>query len=269
MRFRINLRKEGGPGYLPINYQYELSSAIYKTIDRSNSQFSQFLHDQGYVGFGKKFRLFTFSRLHFQNYRIIKESGRIEHSGEAAAFEICFLVDKAAEEFIKGLFMDQIFVLGDKISKVTYAVVGIEAVSPPLFQEVMNYRCLSPIFIKKKRPEGGEDYLHPEDRGYCMMMVQNLLSKAEAFQNSISGQEHEKLNIPDFEFKVTSKVYKNGVKIKQLTEQETMLIGYMYEFEFRAPVELQEIGYYAGFGQLGSQGFGCVGVKAGKNNENV
>jgi len=92
-----------------------------------------------------------------------------------------------------------------------------------------------------------------------VMMVQNLLSKAEAFQNSISGQEHEKLNIPGFEFKVTSKVYKNGVKIKQLTEQETTLIGYIYEFEFRAPVELQEIGYYAGFGQLGSQGFGCVG----------
>jgi len=31
------------------------------------------------------------------------------------------------------------------------------------------------------------------------------------------------------------------------------------------PVELQEIGYYVGFGYLGSQEFGCMGVKGGKN----
>jgi CRISPR-associated endoribonuclease Cas6 len=159
------------------------------------------------------------------------------------------------------MFMDQVFVLGDKISKITYAVSGIEAVSPPLFQETMHYRCISPIFIKKKRTEGGEDYLHPEDKEYGMLMVQNLIAKSEAFQKTFSGDENEKAILPGFDFKVNGKIYKNGVKIKQLTAQETMLIGYMYEFELRAPIELQEIGYYAGFGQLGSQGFGCVGVK--------
>ncbi|MEX2336299.1 MAG: CRISPR-associated endoribonuclease Cas6, partial [Fulvivirga sp.] len=50
-----------------------------------------------------------------------------------------------------------------------------------------------------------------------------------------------------------------GVRIKQHTQKESMLIAYMCEFELTAPVELQEVGYYAGFGHLGSQGFGCVG----------
>ena len=117
------------------------------------------------------------------------------------------------------------------------------------------------MFVKRKRADGGEDYLRPEDKEYGMLLLQNLLSKSKAFSTSVIGQESEKPILPDFEFKVKCKVYKNGVKIKQLTEQETMLIGYMYEFEFRAPIELHEIGYYAGFGQLGSQGFGCVGVK--------
>lgn len=262
MRFKIRLQKEGGRGYLPINYQYELSSAIYRTIDRADSEFSQFLHDQGYLAFGKKFRLFTFSRIQFQGYKIIKESGRIEHFGERAEFDISFLVDRAAEEFIKGLFMDQVFVLGDRISKVSYVISSIEAVSPPLFQETMHYRCLSPVFVKRKRADGGEDYLYPVDKDYGLLLLQNLISKSEAFGKRLIGQgSDEQLVFPDFEFKVAGKVYKNGVRIKQLTEQETMLIGYMYEFEFRAPVELQEIGYYAGFGHLGSQGFGCVGVK--------
>jgi CRISPR-associated endoribonuclease Cas6 len=122
----------------------------------------------------------------------------------------------------------------------------------------MAYRCLSPIFLRRKRTYGGEDYLHPEDKEYGLLLVQNLLSKAQAFQHAGKLDEVEVISFPHFEFMPSGKVYKNGVKIKQLTEQETMIIGYMYEFELVAPLDLQEIGYYAGFGHLNSQGFGCV-----------
>ncbi|WP_143959475.1 CRISPR-associated endoribonuclease Cas6 [Litoribacter populi] len=265
MRFRIHLRKEGEKAFLPINYQYELSSAIYKTIDRADSAFSRFLHEQGYLAFGRNFRLFTFSRLSFDGFKIIREAGRIQHHGEGACFEISFMVDRAAEEFVKGLFMDQVFVLGDKISQVFYAVENIVAMEPPVFEESMRYRCLSPIFIRRKRNSGGEDYLHPSDRDYGILLIQNLMVKGRAFKSSVGeGLEDESAAVPDFSFAPKGKVYKNGIRIKQLTRQETHLIGYNYEFEFRAPVELQEIGYYAGFGHLGSQGFGCVEIKKEK-----
>lgn len=264
MRFLISLQKEAG-SLLPINYQYELSSLIYKTIDRANSEFSDFLHHQGYLAFGRSFRLFTFSRISFEGYRVAKDTGRIEHHGQTASIEISFLVDRAAEEFIKGLFLDQVLVLGDKISRVTYRVSGIEAIAPPDFAERMHYRCLSPIFLRRKRKDGGEDYLHPNDEDYAPLLVQNLLAKARAFENAgdvplLIGEEQE---VPDFTFQPNGKIFKNGVRIKQLTDQETHLVSYMYEFEFRAPVELQEIGYTAGFGHLRSQGFGCVGNKGG------
>jgi len=262
MRFLITLQREGKASFLPINYQYELSSLIYKTIDRADSSFSRFLHEQGYLAYGRRFRLFTFSRISFDSFRVVKDAGRIDHRGEWATFEISFLVDRAAEEFIKGLFMDQVLVLGDKVSQVRYRVSGIEALLPPVFKEQMHYRCLSPIFLRRKRDTGGEDYLHPNDKDYGRLLLQNLFSKSRAF----AGTEHEEQGqevgeIPDFSFTPSGKIFKNGVRIKQLTEQATMLIGYMYEFELRAPVELQEMGYYAGFGHLGSQGFGCVGVK--------
>lgn len=261
MRFLISLQKESG-SLLPINYQYELSSLIYKTIDRADSRFSDFLHHQGYLAFGRSFRLFTFSRISFEGYRVARDTGRINHHGQMASFEISFLVDRAAEEFIKGLFMDQVLMLGDKISRVSYRVSGIEALAPPDFSERMRYRCLSPVFVRQKRADGGEDYLHPEHEDYGRLLIQNFISKARAFAQAAPVKTNpEEASIPDFSFQPTGRVFKNGVKIKQHSDQATMLVGYMYEFEFSAPVELQEVGYYAGFGHLGSQGFGCVEVR--------
>lgn len=258
MRFRITITKESKHGYLPINYQYELSSAIYRAIYLSNSDFSQYLHERGYLAFGKSFRLFTFSRLSFDMYSVIKESGRIEHRGREASFEISFLVDRAAKKFIMGLFVDQVFELGDRISKIHYTVSRIDTVTAPEFKKKMTYRCLSPIFLRKKRAGGREDYLHPNDEDYGILMVQNLLSKMQAFQYTENGNENCMSVFPQFDVKPICMMYKNGVKIKQLTAQETMLIGYLYEIVFTAPIELHEIGYYSGFGHLNSQGFGCV-----------
>lgn len=264
MRFRITLHRNSKSNYLPINYQYELSSAIYKTIDIADNDFSKFLHGEGYLAFGKKFRLFTFSRLKLDRYKVITSAGRIEHNGNEASFEISFLMDKVAEEFIKGLFTNQVFTIGDKISNVRYSVAGIIACNPPVFNETMSYLCLSPIFIRKKRDDGGESYLHPSDKEYSILLVQNLLSKSKAFAIASNiSDEFDNPPIPNFAFEHVGKVYKNGVKIKQLTKQETHLVGYIYEFSLTAPIELHEAGYYAGFGHLGSQGFGCVGVKGG------
>jgi CRISPR-associated endoribonuclease Cas6 len=33
---------------IPINYQYELSSWIYKVIERADAQYSDFLHNKGF-----------------------------------------------------------------------------------------------------------------------------------------------------------------------------------------------------------------------------
>ena len=261
MRFLISLQREGSSSILPINYQYELSSLIYRIIDRADSKFSEFLHRQGYVAFGKKFRLFTFSRIQFDRYQVIPGSDRLVHEGDKASFEISFLVDRAAEEFVRGLFLDQCLELGDKLNRIRYQVSQIAATEPPAFRETMRYRSLSPLFIRRKRDQGGEDYLRPEDPDFGILLIRNLMAKSGAFAGQSDGEVGYNEPIPDFRFTLIGKVYQNGVLIKQHTPFQTKLIAYLFEFELRAPVELQEIGYYAGFGHLGSQGFGCVGVK--------
>lgn len=262
MRFKINLFKTGSRNFLPINYQYELSSVVYKIIHQADSDFAKFLHGQGYLIGGKGFKFFTFSHLKFDRFQVYPNEQRIEHHGDYAYFYISFLIDKAAEEFIKGLFIKQAFGLGDIISQVDYEVSSIEACAPPVFKEKMIYRCLSPFLLKEKRTDGGENYLHPEHADYLRLLINNLSSKAQALALAVDTMPLPE-ELPDASIQVLSKVYKKGVRIKQHTPQATQLIGYMYEFELSAPVELHEIGYHAGFGHLGSQGFGCVEVRGG------
>ncbi len=261
MRFKLILERIGGQRFVPINYQYELSSAIYRTINRGDSDFSVFLHGQGYRVGNKPFRLFTFSRIFLDRQKVHLPQGRIEHIGKSAELVVSFLIDRAAEEFIKGVFLGELLFIGDQISGGTYQIVRVEACQPPQFRKTMSYRCLSPILVKEKRADGGENYLSPDHRDYGRLLLHNLASKWTA--RALTGLQDPEVHEPELEFGFSprGKVYKNGVVIKQMTAQETKLIGYSFEFELSAPVELQEIGYYAGFGHLGSQGFGCVEIR--------
>lgn len=258
MRFKLILERADQHRFLPINYQYELSSAIYRVIERGNEDFSAFLHDEGYRLGNKPFRLFTFSRVFLDKQRVHVNQGRIEHLGTRAELDVSFLIDRAAEEFIKGLFLGQQFFLGDQISGINYQVSIIEATAPVNFRRSMHYRCVSPILIKEKRAAGGENYLDPSHAKYGDLLVHNLISKWAA--QAMAGVEQTGESFQDlaYRFEALGKVHKNGVVIKQMTPQESKLIGYSFEFILDAPEELQEIGYYSGFGHLNSQGFGCV-----------
>jgi len=195
MRFKLILERADKQRFIPINYQYELSSAIYRVIERGNKNFSAFLHDEGYMFGNKPFRLFTFSRVFLDKQRVHVNQGRIEHLGASAELYVSFLIDRAAEEFIKGLFLGQQFYLGDQISGVNYQVAKIESAGPVFFQQTMHYRCISPILIKEKRESGGENYLDPSHPRYGELLVHNLISKWTA--KAMAGVEQKGESIQD------------------------------------------------------------------------
>lgn len=61
MRFLITLEHHGGEGAeIPINYQYSLSAAIYRIIQKGDVYYSFYLRE---FGFKKGESLFTFSQI--------------------------------------------------------------------------------------------------------------------------------------------------------------------------------------------------------------
>lgn len=259
MQFKITFQVEQPGQLLPLSYQYELSAWLYRLMGSSQSGFSDFLHDKGYISGNKRFKLFTFSNLHVPKYEILDD--RMKINCTEIHFIVSFLVEQAATELIIGLFTNQSLKLGDRISQVSLRVREA-ALLPPiqLTANTIKLRTISPLLVSapslKENGRLNHDYLHPTDEGYESFFFKNLLEKYHAAQQHnlvapIDCKAPMKIKL------LSDKPRKRGIKIKAFTPQETKIIGYDFDFEITAPTELIRLGLVAGFGGENALGFGA------------
>lgn len=264
MRFKINLNCIGKAKFLPVDYQYSMASAIYKLIAKGDEVYSRFLHDVGHSPGGlRRFKLFTFSPLALPNYTLWKEKAVFELHQNQLSFIVSFMADKTAETFVKGMFTDQHFSIGDRFHQLDMEVIMVEAVSPPLFKETMIYRCVSPVVVELKEPNKRyETYVAPDDPRFEELLIQNLVSKCAALDVLYNnGYSEEDL----LRFRLKSDYKSKLITIKPFTAQQTKVRGFLFDFELTAPEYMQEMGYYGGFGMNNGMGFGCPAIDSNLN----
>ncbi|MDD3357158.1 MAG: CRISPR-associated endoribonuclease Cas6, partial [Dysgonamonadaceae bacterium] len=103
MKFKLNLiLKDDSSKIIPINYQYPLSAAIYKILDKGDAAYASFLHEKGY---GKGYKLFTFSDLKGK-FRV--RGDRMELMNNQIELLVNFHLPEASRKFIEGLFKTQV-----------------------------------------------------------------------------------------------------------------------------------------------------------------
>ncbi len=253
MRLKLTLSCRSN-STLSLNYHYALQAVIYKTLQRADPVFSQWLHEKGYTASGKQFKLFTFSDLDGV-YRNDYERGTIQFRDPSVNWCISFCVDEAMEKFITGLFQKQNFAVITPKGSVDFTVSSVEILETPTFYETMRYRTIMPICIAEQqvgRPQA--KYLAPDEANYADLLFANLENKCKAaFGNSPTPTL--------LDFKILSDIRKRGMEtIKSELNRPIKLIGYNYDFELRAPIEWQKIGYEAGFGKSSSGGFGMCKI---------
>ncbi len=120
----------------------------------------------------------------------------------------------------------------------------------------MSFRALSPIFVSGK-VEGQKyaQYFAPQQEDYTRLIINNLKEKLKVYTGI------EQLNpVQNSGIKLLSRSKQKGILIKTGTPQQTKLVGYQYDFKLKATKELLRIGYYCGFGEKNSMGFGCCEV---------
>ena len=268
MRFNLILRITSQQRVLPINYQYPLHSWVYRVIQQADAEFSRFLHNEGYTLEGRRFKLFTFSQLKGEPYRIFKKEERIGFYGSELQLGVSFWIPEAAEHFIRGLFTGQQFRLGDKISQVDLEVVRIEALHRPTFNKGMRYRTVTPVVVSKRVPDRKHpQYLLPNDKEYAQRLLMNLQRKAEAVGLSLTAPTMVSKELAEhWELNLISPFRKKGILVKQHTPMQNKIIGYIYDFTLTAPPEVQQLAYYAGLGEDNSMGFGYVEELKGDKN---
>ncbi len=255
MRFKLTLEViEKQKPLLPLNYQYELSSWIYKVIDQGDPLFSAWLHSKGYISENKQFRLFSFSGLNIPQREIIGD--RLLVKSKNCSFIFSTLPDETIQHFICGLFRDRKLSLGDKITNVHFQVQNIEALPEPEFTHPMIFKTISPVIVSVKNDISEHaQYLSPEAEAYSRQIIHNLIGKQKAFCKNERTIEEEGVC-----FEVISPVKRKKITIKNHTPHKTDLIAYNYMFRLTAPEEFLSTAYYAGVGEKNSQGFGCVEI---------
>lgn len=256
MRFKLtftltNLKER----ILPLNYQYELSSWIYHILNSGSPEFATWLHDHGYTDDRKQFRMFTFSNLDISHRRI--QGDRLEILSQEINMIVSMLPDEMIRHFITGLFQDQSFTLGDRLTQVPLKVISVEGLPEPLFSVNMSFRALSPLLISFKYPDDRyARYLEPVQSDYQLLFFRNLKQKYRTLIGAdIPFDEKEGT------LEILSEPRKKGILIKAGTPMESKIIGYQYDFRLTGPVELLRLGYFTGFGEKNSMGFGCGEVK--------
>ena len=251
MRFKIKIEIHGQSMTLPINYQYEFSSWIYKLIREGNPDFAEWLHANGYTNEKKQFKLFTFSNLSGFRYKV--DGDRIKFLSNSADLVISFYPIELIETFVLGLFKSQEFSIGDKYSKIEFVVKTVERLPEPVVTDQMSFKLISPIHITQKNPfnENKVDHLNPMHKDFEKLFISNLIEKYNAYN------EARDFDISSFSLKILSEPIQRLIKIKADKPGETKLTGYLFDFELHSTIELNKIGYYAGFGKSNSLGFGC------------
>ena len=257
MRFILTLSidKKVHGNLIPLSYAYELSSWIYKVLASSNADYAQWLHDNGFSQDNKRFKFFTFSRLLFDNAKPVEGTDRLAIFSDRAILYLSFLPEKSTEEFIKGIFSDNEFTIGDRKSKVKFRVDGIELLPAPDFSERYGeFQTLSPIIVSMKNELGRVVYVSPEDKNYKygQLLINNLKEKYRIY----NGKEFDLDE--SFEFKQLSSPRSKLIKIKSGTPAETNVRGFDYKFSMKAHPELLQIMQDAGAGEKNSAGFGMI-----------
>ena len=253
MRFKVTLQlqPEIKGREIPINYQYELSSIIYHILSKGDSQYAEWLHENGFQGENKRFKLFTFSRL-IAPYGIDKERKRLILKSNIVEWYLTFLPEQSTREFIQGVFQNQQFEIADSISGASFQVREIQIMPSLQYGEETVFDTMSPICISQRNERGMADYLSPDHPNYTQAILSGLLARYEVINHRpFDGDAYCRLH-------VLTTPKSSLITIKAGTKAATRVRGYSYRFRLELPVELIQIAYDCGLGEKGSLGFGMI-----------
>lgn len=256
MRIKLTLNRTTKQRMLPMDYQYYISAWIYKVLYKADKEFAEFLHQKGYGKSDTKlYKRFCFSRLNFGKPKLWTEKKLFEIRKDDIELQLSFDVPEIASNFVKGLFMEQEFYLGDRFNGIDFKVMRVETLPEPVFNETMLYRLQSPWVVSLKTEDRKHaKYLKPEDDGFMEYSIKHLTEK---FKNT----RNKEISPKQLQFIPNESYKRSGFKIKDGTKGQTRVVGNIFEFKLTAPVELHQLIWNAGCSEKSSSGFGWVELK--------
>lgn len=256
MRLKLTLVQERKTEALPLNSNYYISAAIYRTLERSSPEFSDLMHRYGYSNPDdrRKFKLFTFSNLDVPERKI--DGARLLSFSKTISFTLSSPMDDFLQHLVTGLFSDGTFF----IDTARFQKGEIQSLPDPDFSETMDFSMHAPMVVSMMRADRSKEFLKYNDDRLAPIVLQNLLAKYEAVHKKAFEGDTENFHI---QFNARYIEQKQGkieklITIREGKAGETKVKGILCPFRISAPTELIKIGYDCGFGEKNAMGFGMV-----------
>lgn len=241
MRLRVELSAPEAV-VIPWDYGQYLMAAVYFNVGLADRQLQRFVHEHGFSGGGRRFRLFTFSYL-FPERRETTPAGPRLCGG--ARWWFSSPVKEFARAFVDGLQRRGGFAIGRHF----LTLQGVAPEPEPELAGKVWLETLSPLVASTGYREAGDlrkRFLQPGDADMPRVLEENLRRKYAALHGDAAPGEKISFDFPGPFHSRLFRVRGTGVR------------GWEMRFGVEGPPELLAVGYGAGFGEHNAAGFGMV-----------
>ncbi|GFN23382.1 CRISPR-associated endoribonuclease Cas6 [Thermanaeromonas sp. C210] len=233
-----------GPVAVPVQYGHLLQGIIYQHME--NPVLRTYLHEHGFALEKRRFKLFTFSRLMGRTVIYDRAAGRLVLT-PPLRLVICSPIPFILQELGTGFLRQGQVRLGEA----RLEVKEIATAAPRVMQGILRVQMLSPLVVYSTLSGGdGRTYTYyysPFEPRFTELVANNLAKKHLLVYGRparVNGFAIRPARVDDRDLKVT--YYK-----------ETVVKGWMGQYELRGDPDLLQVALDAGLGAKNSQGYGC------------
>lgn len=246
MRIKVTMNSPAET-WIELNYNYYISSMIYDLLRKSSSKYSQKLHEEGYVLGTRKFKLFTFSNLFPQKYKV--EGNFLIVQGKVNLY-----ISSPKQEFVLHLAEGLLSSGSVSIGQSRFNIETVEVLPEPEFTNEMRFKCLSPIAMNTvEETESGLRTIPcvPGTDKFEENIRNNLIKKYCLLYGKLPEDQSLKIEFDENDLQR----YGRG---KLIRYKEMFIKAYAIPFVMKGSVELMKVGYDCGMGEKNSAGCGMV-----------
>lgn len=246
MRIDFEVKEET---MIPYSYQYYLSSWLYHSIQLVDPSLSEWLHQEGFLHHGRRYKPIVFSRLFFDRNVVKKRSGMVVR-GLGHLF-----VDTARADITRALTTGVWKQNKVTLSSHQFPLRKVTLLEDPDFAKKNTFRTLSPVVVPVRDGERLH-YCHPLESQFYDSLRISLTHWYTIYWGKAPSADGKDIRI--------SLLYPDRFAIRRSADLTTFkgknIKGYQFAFTMEASPHLKKVAYRTGLGSYGSLGYGMIDI---------
>ncbi|KJU83361.1 CRISPR-associated protein Cas6 [Candidatus Magnetobacterium bavaricum] len=247
MRIRLVLYNKVANAGIPINYNHFLAAAIYRILRERSLGTPTLPTKMAGQETRRRFKMFTFSHLKFESYRIEQERISFDEG------HIHWYISSPVNSFLIEIAQRAAKLNTLLLAGARFEIDKVEILKEVNFSREMNFAAISPITVTANPNNPNPHYIRHTELGFAEAVRDNLIKKHMIIYNT--NPKDDTLSFTFDQEYVRKRAGKIQKKINFLSME---IIGFIAPFKVKGSPELIKLGYDAGFGEKGNMGFGMV-----------